>query len=227
MKGLEISVVKYSELQKASYSTRWDSFYFQKEFLEDEKLFETWDTLDKIAKIKSGTTPKDRDETLKTGVVLLKTNDIRNNILVDKGNDYFYISESTNNSMLSSQLQSEDILINIVGATTEVVGRVSIVPKGFKKTNITQAMSFIRLSDKRYSPYYLFAFLQSKFGQKQTRRIARPTGQYNINNIELGSYKVPLLDSKIQAEIETLILSAQSQLEQAKTLYNQAINKLL
>lgn len=173
------------------------------------------------------TTPKDRDETLKTGVVLLKTNDIRNNILVDKGNDYFYISESTNNSMLSSQLQSEDILINIVGATTEVVGRVSIVPKGFKKTNITQAMSFIRLSDKRYSPYYLFAFLQSKFGQKQTRRIARPTGQYNINNIELGSYKVPLLDSKIQAEIETLILSAQSQLEQAKTLYNQAINKLL
>lgn len=129
--------------------------------------------------------------------------------------------------MLSSQLQSEDILINIVGATTEVVGRVSIVPKGFKKTNITQAMSFIRLCDKRYSPYYLFAFLQSKFGQKQTRRIARPTGQYNINNIELGSYKVPLLDSKIQAEIETLILSAQSQLEQAKTLYNQAINKLL
>lgn len=227
MKGLEISVVKYSELQKASYSTRWDSFYFQKEFLEDEKLFETWDTLDKIAKIKSGTTPKDRDETLKTGVVLLKTNDIRNNILVDKGNDYFYISESTNNSMLSSQLQSEDILINIVGATTEVVGRVSIVPKGFKKTNITQAMSFIRLSDKRYSPYYLFAFLQSKFGQKQTRRIARPTGQYNINNIELGSYKVPLLDSKFQAEIETLILSAQSQLEQAKTLYSQAINKLL
>ena len=69
LKGLEISVVKYSELQKASYSTRWDRFYFQEEFLEDEKLFDTWDTLDKIAKIKSGTTPRDRDETLRTGVV--------------------------------------------------------------------------------------------------------------------------------------------------------------
>ena len=49
--------------------------------------------------------------------MLLKTNDIRNNILLDKGDDYFYISEATNNEMLSSQIESNDILINIVGAT--------------------------------------------------------------------------------------------------------------
>lgn len=227
MEGLEISVVKLSEVIKSSYSSRWDSFYFQKEFLKDEKIFETWESLENIAKIKSGTTPKERDETLKTGVVLLKTNDIRNNILLDKGDDYFYISEATNNEMLSSQIESNDILINIVGATTEVVGRVSFVPQNFKKANITQAMSFIRLTDSKYSPFFVFIFLQTKYGLKQTRRIARPTGQYNINNIELGSYKVPSVSDTFQSKIESLVKSAHAKLEESKSLYSQAEDLLL
>ena len=227
MEGLEISVVKLSEVIKSSYSSRWDSFYFQKEFLKDEKIFETWESLENIAKIKSGTTPKERDETLKTGVVLLKTNDIRNNILLDKGDDYFYISEATNNEMLSSQIESNDILINIVGATTEVVGRVSFVPQNFKKANITQAMSFIRLTDSKYSPFFVFIFLQTKYGLKQTRRIARPTGQYNINNIELGSYKVPSVSDTFQSKIESMVKSAHAKLEESKSLYSQAEDLLL
>lgn len=227
MEGLEISVVKLSEVIKSSYSSRWDSFYFQKEFLKDEKIFETWESLENIAKIKSGTTPKERDETLKTGVVLLKTNDIRNNILLDKGDDYFYISEATNNEMLSSQIESNDILINIVGATTEVVGRVSFVPQNFKKANITQAMSFIRLTDSKYSPFFVFIFLQTKYGLKQTRRIARPTGQYNINNIELGSYKVPSVSDTFQSKIESIVKSAHAKLEESKSLYSQAEDLLL
>lgn len=227
MEGLEISVVKLSEVIKSSYSSRWDSFYFQKEFLKDEKIFKTWESLENIAIIKSGTTPKDRDETLKTGVVLLKTNDIRNNILLDKGDDYFYISEAVNNEMISSQIESNDILINIVGATTEVVGRVSFVPQNFKKANITQAMSFIRLTDSKYSPFFVFIFLQTKYGLKQTRRIARPTGQYNINNIELGSYKVPSVSDTFQSKIESLVKSAHAKLEESKSLYSQAEDLLL
>lgn len=227
LEGLEISVVKLSEVIKSSYSSRWDSFYFQKEFLKDEKIFKTWESLENIAIIKSGTTPKDRDETLKTGVVLLKTNDIRNNILLDKGDDYFYISEAVNNEMISSQIESNDILINIVGATTEVVGRVSFVPQNFKKANITQAMSFIRLTDSKYSPFFVFIFLQTKYGLKQTRRIARPTGQYNINNIELGSYKVPSVSDTFQSKIESLVKSAHAKLEESKSLYSQAEDLLL
>lgn len=227
MEGLEISVVKLSQVVKASYSTRWDSFYFQKEFLKDELKFKSWKLLESIAKIKSGTTPKDRDENLKEGVILLKTNDIRNNIMIDKGNDFFYISESTNKEMLSSQVESNDILINIVGATTEVVGRVALIPENFKKSNITQAMSFIRLTDLNYTPAFLFIFFQTKYGLKQTRRIARPTGQYNINNIELGSYRIPPVSESFQSIIESLVKSAHSKLEQSKSLYAQAENLLL
>ena len=180
-----------------------------------------------IADIKSGTTPKERDENLKNGIILLKTNDIRNNILQDKQHDYFYIDEKTNNSMKSSQLKESDILINIVGATTDVIGRVSFVPKYFPKSNITQAMSFIRVSNSSYNAETLFIFLQSKFGNKQTRRIARPTGQYNVNNEELGSYKIPLFSLPFQGKIETMVKNADQKLGNSKMLYTKAENLLI
>lgn len=180
-----------------------------------------------IADIKSGTTPKERDENLKNGIILLKTSDIRNNILQDKQHDYFYIDEKTNNSMKSSQLKESDILINIVGATTDVIGRVSFVPKYFPKSNITQAMSFIRVSNSSYNAETLFIFLQSKYGNKQTRRIARPTGQYNINNEELGSYKIPLFSLPFQSKIETMVKNADQKLGNSKMLYTQAENLLI
>ncbi len=63
--------------------------------------------------------------------------------------------------MISSQLKEGDVLVNIVGATLEVVGRVAYVSSTFPKANITQAMSFVRLKskyNKELLPTYLFAF---------------------------------------------------------------------
>lgn len=227
LEGLEVSEIRLSEAQNASYSNRWDSTYFLKEFLENEKLYSQWIPLAKACQIKSGTTPRDRDENLKNGVILLKTTDIRNNVLQDKGTDYFYIDENCNKTMLSSELKANDVLINIVGATTDVVGRVAFVPSNFPKANITQAMSFLRVVDDRFNPSTLFIFLQTKYGINQTRRIARPTGQYNINNEELGSFRVPLLPSNFQKQIEQEVKSAHTKLSESKRLYAQAEEILL
>lgn len=222
-----MSEVRLSEVQNASYSNRWDSTYFLKEFLKSEDIYSQWEPLAKMCKIKSGTTPRDRDENLKNGVILLKTTDIRNNVLQKIGADYFYINDNCNKTMLSSELKANDVLINIVGATTDVVGRVAFVPSDLPKANITQAMSFLRVVDKRLNPSTLFIFLQTKYGIKQTRRIARPTGQYNINNVELGSFRVPLLPPNFQIQIEQDVKTAHSKLSESKTLYAQAEDILL
>ncbi len=227
LEGLEVSEIRLSEAQNASYSNRWDSTYFLKEFLENEKLYSQWIPLAEACQIKSGTTPRDRDKNLKNGVILLKTTDIRNNVLQDKGTDYFYIDENCNKTMLSSELKANDVLINIVGATTDVVGRVAFVPSNFPKANITQAMSFLRVVDDRFNPSTLFIFLQTKYGINQTRRIARPTGQYNINNEELGSFRVPLLPSNFQEQIEQEVKSAHTKLSESKRFYAQAEEILL
>ena len=71
---------------KDNETLRIDSGYFRKEVLVAyHNLKEKPYYLNKeISIIKSGTTPKDRDDELKEGVILLKTNDIRNNILLDE-----------------------------------------------------------------------------------------------------------------------------------------------
>ena len=178
MDRLEISEVNYKRVLEESYSSRIDSTFFHKEFLKSILNNKDCWQLNQICKIKSGSTPSDRDENLKEGIVLLKTNDIRNNVLTNNNiENYFFIDEEIDARMQNTRLQSKDVLINIVGATTDVIGRVALVSNNFPQANITQAMSFLRLKNKKLiDPCYLFSFLYSFYGNQQVRRIARPTG---------------------------------------------------
>jgi len=229
MDGLEANEVNFKTVENESYSFRIDSTFFHKEFflsvLHDLKCVE----FSQFCIIKSGTTPTDRDETLKEGTILLKTNDIRNNILTNNDiENFFYINEEINQRMQNTELEAEDVLINIVGATTDVIGRAAIVASDFPKSNITQAMSLLRIQDKEsIDPYYLFSFLAGKYGNQQVRRIARPTGQYNLNLIEVGTFKIPVLLGDFQLHLRKLVNQSQKLIEQSKNIYKQAEELLL
>lgn len=229
MGGLEVSEILLSQVLTASYSGRIDSTFFLKEYL-NHKSFEFSYKLNQIANIKSGTTPADRDDDLKEGVMLLKTNNIRNNILNKYSDINYFIYEEVNKKMKSSELKEYDVLVNIVGATLDVVGRVGYVTNSLPKSNITQAMSFLRLKNEYktdFIPAYLFIFLQSKFGKIQLNRHARPTGQYNLNNEELGAVRVIKLDISVQEKIEELVNISLSTLIESNQFYQSAQNLLL
>jgi type I restriction enzyme M protein len=229
MDRLEISEVSFQKVMKESYSSRIDSTFFYQEFLQSIlNNTESW-LLSKICTIRSGTTPPDRDENLAEGVILLKTNDIRNNVLTNNNiENYFFIDEVINTRMKNTQLQAEDILINIVGATTDVIGRVAFISDNFPKANITQAMSLLRIKDKNLvDPYYLFVFLSSFYGNQQVRRIARPTGQYNMNLVEVGSIKLPIINFHFQKKIKNLVFECGVLLEMSKNIYSDAEDLLL
>lgn len=227
LERLEISEVLLSKVKKESYSYRWDSNYFLKEFLYSPLEKIKTDIIENLFIIKSGSTPIDRDETLKNGIILLKTNDIRNNVLKDYGDSFFYINEKINDRMYSTQLEPNDVLINIVGATTDVIGRVSFISETFPKANITQAMSLIRSKQNKIIPQYLFCFLQSKFGNMQVRRFARPTGQYNMNHSELGCFEIPLLSIDFQNRIKEIVKHNSLKEVESQKLYSQAETLLL
>ncbi|MFT5602663.1 MAG: type I restriction enzyme S subunit [Flavobacteriales bacterium] len=168
---------------------RVDAQYYQKYFLSFPKFTRE---LGSFCTVKSGTTPSDRDDNLKDGVNLLKTTDIRNLPLSSEDDSSFYkITDSINQRMLSTQVESGDVLLNIVGATTDVVGRVALIPDGFPKSNITQAMALIRVDDHSISEEILFSFLNCKYGYQQILRLARPTGQYNLNLQEVRRIRIP------------------------------------
>jgi type I restriction enzyme, S subunit len=195
---VEHKIIKLGEITRF----RLDPEYYQNEFIALEQAISATEKerLENIAIIRSGTTPRDRDDLLEEGVNLLKTNDIRNLPLLTS-RSYYKISDETARTMKATELQPRDVLMNIVGATLDVIGRVAYVPVDFATSNITQAMSLIRVTDARFLPEYLFVFLLSKFGNLQARRLARPTGQYNLNLPEVGSIEIPVLPKSIQYDI--------------------------
>ena len=222
----QISIIKYSDVIE---SGRYDAEYFRPEYLATLNTIKNHYYLpnDKISSIKSGTTPKDRDEGLKEGIVLLKTGNIRDNILFYDRSNYFHISNEINYRMRKTELKENDVLLNIVGATTDVIGRTSIIPKDFPKSNITQAMVFCRIIEPQVKPEFLFIFFQTKFGKNQTKRLARPTGQFNLNLQEVGQFIIPILPKSFQLQIEQFVKKAHTKQTHSKELYREAEELLL
>jgi len=227
--GLEAVELKLSEVLEDNITFRFDSRYVNKEYLKAYLYLKSkeYNLNSKISLIKSGSTPRDRDETLKQGTILLKTNDIRNNILSDEKDDFFYIDENTNKKMKSTQLKTGDVLMNIVGATTDVIGRSSLILDNFPSGNITQAMAFSRIINNNFLPEYLFILFQTYYGQIQVKRLARPTGQYNLNLDEVGRFIIPNRSLDFQLKIKELVISSHQKLEESKKLYKQSEELLL
>jgi len=226
--GLEATELKLSEVLRDNETLRMDSQFFQKEFLAFNLRSAGFVRLDQLCVIRSGTTPPDRDETLREGVILLKTGNVRNNILTASGSsEFFHIDSEIDNRMKSTRLKGSDVLLNIVGATTDVIGRTALVPEKFPSANITQAMVLVRVVDKRIAPTFLFSFLAGRFGNLQVRRIARPTGQYNLNLAEVASFRLPICGEELQSRIEKYVWLAHAKLVEGKALYAKAESILL
>jgi len=223
-KKIDVSIINFKNIERE----RIDAYFYSNDFIENENAIKKLNTkpMGDICYVKSGTTPKDRDDDLNDGVVLLKTTDIRNKPLSSSSN-YYYISEKLAEKMKSTQLKKGDILINIVGATLGVVGRVSIIPDNFPKANITQAMAMLRIRDEEFLPEYIFTFLLSKYGNLQAQRLARPTGQYNLNLQEVSAIRVPVANKDFQKCISKFIYDFQILSDKSIKAYDDAEQLLL
>lgn len=223
LEGLEATELNSINALEDNPTFRIDSEFFRKELLTLPRFPLC---LGKIAKIKSGTTPADRDDGLTEGVVLLKTTDIRNSVLSPE-DQYYRVSQSIAARMRETKLKARDVLINIVGATTDVIGRVAFVPDDFPEANITQAMALLRVDEQEIDPTVLFSFLTGRYGKLQVERLARPTGQYNLNLQELASFRVPKFTTGFSKIVSTNVLTSYELLSQHRKHIQKAEQTLL
>ena len=167
LEGLEVAVVNTKDVATDNPTGRFDAEYFRKEFLSS---LPGGTYLGELALIRSGTTPADREDDLESGICLLKTTDVRNRVLsAPDAVNYYKISPEIAYRMKATKLEAGDVLLNIVGATTNVLGRTALVPNDFPEANITQAMTLIRLPESTLRPQVLFAYLLGKFGHDGER----------------------------------------------------------
>ena len=136
--------------------------------------------------ISKGTTPNTVGEDLADeGVRFLKAENIGKSIAVQQQPEFF-ISDEVNRKIARSQLQENDVLVIIAGATT---GMASILDKAFLPANTNQAVSFIR-PVKVASSKLIVRWLSTEFCQRIIWMGAVQAAQPNLSMEDLGNIPI-------------------------------------
>lgn len=139
------------------------------------------------SKIGSGSTPRGGSKVyVNDGVPFLRSQNIWNDgVRLD---DVVFISAETHEKMRSTQVHSNDILLNITGAS---LGRCAIVPTDFPAANVSQHVTIIRplLPETRY---FLHICLLSPFGQSMIWGRQVGMAREGLSKKVLEQFEIPL-----------------------------------
>lgn len=189
-----------------------------------EKLPNTLYLSELIVKpVRTGHTPIDRDEYPNKTINFVKTDILRKGY-IDFLNSDFLPSECL---LSSGYLQNKEVLVTIIGAHFDIVGRAAIYLDHFPKSVINQNIVVITVDEKLINPFYLMIFLNSSYGRKQLWMLSRQTEQVNLNCREVEQIQIPLFNFKFQQKIEDLSKNYLAQFEKAVKLRSNAENLLL
>jgi len=205
--------VYYSELKR-----RWDAYYYQPKFIQairETRAISSMAQMQKlgdiITSLAGGATPKAKSKAYtdkEHGVPFLRIQNI-----TEEGIDLFnveYITPEIHNGLLKrSQLQPGDLLLTITGR----VGTAVVVPASLHEANINQHMVRIRLKEG-VNPWYVAAFLNSKWGQNQTQRAVTGTTRIALDYTAIKEIEIPLPPHRNQDRIAEMMAEAYKERKQ-------------
>ena len=151
------------------------------------------------------------------GIKYLRGQDV-NNLMLLNNHHLVTIPESIYSTLERSHIFNNDILISIVGT----IGNVALVLNQKEKIVANCKLAIVRTHNKKIDPYYLYAFLISKFGQTQIKKSIRGSVQTGIVLPDLRTLKVIRLPKKKEQEISNLIKEGHSKIEDSKKIYEKA-----
>ena len=136
-------------------------------------------------KIGSGVTPRGGQNVyLSQGRPFMRSQNVANGyLLLD---DVVYIDEKTHQKQKSTEIELDDVLLNITGAS---IGRSAIATSEIVGGNVNQHVCIIRLNDKTLS-YYICTFLLSYIGQKQIDSYQAGGNREGLNYDQIASFKI-------------------------------------
>ena len=214
--------MKLCEVLDDNDSFRFDSEYFQKEYLLELSIMSKYKLSELVNitnKIDVGFVGSMVNEYTNDGIPLLQTKNIAEVFI--NTNEYVCINKEFHNKLKKSQICLHDILIARSGS----FGKASIY---FEKTIVNSSdVIIIQANHLSINCFYLTIFLNSKYGRDQMIRFASGGLQGHVNLTILEKLKVPMLPKNFQTHIENLVISAHRKLEQSKKLYQDAETMLL
>lgn len=223
---MNYSIIQKSQLESAN---RLDAEYYQPEYLRIRNILTNPKFNSKLLKdlilkpVLTGTTPKKRIcKEDGTDIKFIKTDSLRDGEIKFKFADSLPIAESRK----YSEPKENDVLVTIIGASFEIVGRTARVFEDDPKMNINQNIALIRPSNNINSSY-LESFLRGEFGRSQLWQQSRQTEQVNLNCREVEKILIPLFDLPFQQKIDEIIKNSRLHKFTSIKYYKEAENFLL
>jgi len=206
---------------------RIDSQYYRTDFVENEYKIEQigCEKLGEIIERGDYGVLPDSEDYCEKGVPLIRGTNLRDLTIDDK--EVIRVPKDYLTS--KSEIQHRDILILIKGATIDAEWSVAIVP------NIRESMiyngSIFRVRVKTgYDPYYITAFMSTKYFLLQKTRAISNTGIYYNDKNSLENFMIAIPSPEIQKYIGDKVRRAEELREEAKRLKEETedliINKL-
>lgn len=226
MDRLEAVELTLSDVLNDNHSSRFDSEYFQKNYLNNIAIIKSYDLGymkfgEVIKNITGGATPLGADYPDK-GIRFLRVQNIMQNYIDDS--DLVYISATSDLELQRSKLKEDDVLLTITGVS---YGKSAVVTKDFDGCNINQHSVKITLNTKYFLPHFISTFLNSNKGKLQSDKnivgVTRPALDYTA----IKNFLVPLVTLNFQLSISDLIHLSDHKLIKAKEIYQQAEDLLL
>jgi type I restriction enzyme S subunit len=106
-----------------------------------------------------------------------------------KLDDLAFIDNATHATFDSTEIQEDDVLLNITGAS---IGRSSIVKSNIIGGNVNQHVCIIRTLCAAIDPKFLNLILLSDIGQKQIDSYQAGGNREGLNFGQIGSFLIPL-----------------------------------
>ena len=168
-------------------------------------------------KVGSGVTPRGGEAVYKSeGHPFVRSQNIGlGHLILD---DIAYIDEDTHQRQKNTELQLDDVLLNITGAS---IGRSALVNQQIVGGNVNQHVCIIR-ANKKLIPSFLCNFLLSQYGQKQIESFQAGGNRQGLNFEQIKSIKIGLPSVEEQKKIADLLLF----IEQRITTQNKIIEDL-
>lgn len=111
--------------------------------------------------------------------------------------DIAFIDETTHNNSKNTEIELDDVLLNITGAS---IGRSAVANKLVAGGNVNQHVCIIRTKKEILRPFFLNQFLISELGQKQISSFQAGGNRQGLNFSQIRSLSIPIPPTPIEQQ---------------------------
>ncbi len=134
-----------------------------------------------------------------------------------------FISTKQHNRNLRSSMREGDVIISSVGT----IGNCAVITNELLPTNADRDVGIIRIKNNKLNPFFVCAFLNSKYGLFQTKRESTGNVQLHLFIDKMKEILIPLISTSIQEQIGRSVKESTILYFQAEEKFKKSIETLL